>query len=256
MAKIKIEKTRNYQYTSALHLQFFTALLFLIDKFGANALGIFALVEKIRICIISEEMCFKIIRKSDISNLKAESDHARDDIVAGIKKILEAASHHFDPKIREAAYRLKIVFDTYNQPVTIIEQPYDSETTSINNLVQEWETKYSSDLEINGLTNWVTELKERNNAFDELTRRYSEQLAERPSLLPKEVRKETDELYKQIILVISANIIQEEAEGKNSIYEPFVNELNVLIKHYNDLLAQHLGRLEAKKENKKEEESN
>ncbi|MDR0605966.1 MAG: DUF6261 family protein [Bacteroidales bacterium] len=250
----KIGKAKNYQYTDAMHLQFFIALLILIRQSDANMLKIATLFNKICISVEQEEACFKIIRKSDISNLKAESDRARDDIVAGIKKLLESLLHHFDSKVREAAYRLKIVFDTFDRPTTIINLPYDAETISINNLLQEWENKYMSDLEITDLVPWIKELRERNNAFDELTRRYSGQLAEKTPLRTKEVRRETDILYKQIILVISANIIMAEENGEEPIYDPFVNELNVLIKHYNDLLAQHLGRLEAKKEEKEEKE--
>jgi hypothetical protein len=248
MSEIKIEKAKIYQYSHALHLKFFIALLALIRQFGAEVLKIGGLFDKISNSVEKEDSCHKIIRKSDISSLKAEKDHARDDIVAGIKKLLESSLHHFDINVREAAYRLKIVFDTYDRPATIINQPYDAETVSINSLLQEWENRYMADLEITGLASWVKELRLRNSAFDELTKRYSEQLADKTHLRPKETRRETDELYKQIITVISGNIITEKENGQESAYAPFVNELNVLIKHYNDQLAQHLGRLEAKKE--------
>jgi hypothetical protein len=253
MSKLKLEKTRNYQYTNVLHLQFFIALLNLIKKFGANMLKIGDLFDRICRSVEKEESSHKVIRKSDISNLKAESDHVRDDIVVGIKKILESALHHFDVNVREASYRLKIVFDAYNKPTPLIHLGYDAETASINKLLQEWENKYMSDLETVGLVTWVKELHERNNAFDELTRRYSEQLAEKPALRPKEARRETDELYKEILLVIGADIALENKNAEESIYAPFVNELNVLIKHYNDLLAQHLGRIEAEKKREKEQ---
>jgi hypothetical protein len=261
MNTLIIEKAKNYQFTNALHLQFFIALLILIRKFGANVLKISSLFEKICKSVEQEESGYKIIYKSDLSHLKAESDHARDKILSGIKKLLESALLHYDAAIYEAAYRLQIVFDAFDRPTTIINLPYDAETVSINNLIQEWESKYMSDLEITGLVPWVQELRKRNDAFDELTKRYSEQLAEKPSLRPKETRRKTDELYKQIILVINANIVVEKEEqeekgiDEESIYAPFVNELNVLIKHYNDLLAQHLGRLEAKKEKEKENEN-
>ncbi|MDR0604351.1 MAG: DUF6261 family protein [Bacteroidales bacterium] len=251
----EIGKAKNYKYTDALHLQFFIALLNLIRQFGVNVLKIGVLFDKICKSVEQEESCFKIIRKSDISNLKAESDHARDDIMAGIKKLLESALHHFDLKIREAAYRLKIVLDTFDHPTTIINLPYDAETVTVNKLLHEWESKYMSDLEITGLIPWVKELRERNNAFDELTKQYSGQLAEKTPLRPKEVRRETDKLYKRIVLVINANVVVAEENGEEPIYDPFVNELNVLIKHYNDLYAQHIGRLEAKKEKEKEEEN-
>jgi hypothetical protein len=54
----------------------------------------------------------------------------------------------------------------------------------------------------------------------------------------KDVRNETDGAYNKIVLVINALIVM---NGETE-YAPFVNELNELIKHYNDLIAQHRGR--------------
>jgi hypothetical protein len=240
---IKIEKSRIYQFTNAMHLKFLSAIVTLIAKFDVHVSKLGVMFDRLRAGVEKEESCYKVVQKSDISELKAESDNARDDIVAGIKNVLKSALHHFDVNVREAANRLKIVFDTYNRPKTIINQPYDVETVSINNLLTEWENKYAADLEITGLVSWVKELRERNDAFDRLTRNYSEQLSEKTLLRPKEVRHETDEIYKQIILLLNAGMIKEgEAE-----YETLVKELNVIILHYNNLLAQHLGRIEAEK---------
>jgi hypothetical protein len=55
-----------------------------------------------------------------------------------------------------------------------------------------------------------------------------------------------DELYKKNVLVISVDVVQQEANVEKSICTPFVNELNVLIKHYNDFFVQHPNRLETK----------
>jgi hypothetical protein len=144
---------------------------------------------------------------------------------------VRAALRHFDPAVNEAAKRLKILLDTYYTPKPLQDLPYDAETVAVNNLLQEFDGKYNADVQIAGLTPWVEELHRRNDKFDRLAKAYNEQQAVKPSFKFKDVRRETDEAYKKIVLVINALIVM---EGE-TMYAPFVNELNTLIKHYNDL---------------------
>jgi hypothetical protein len=247
---IRIEKVRNYLMPNDLHLQFFVALIYLIKKFNPAALKINVLFDLLCACIEKEDTCYKVVRKSDFSRLKEESDHARDDIVAGIKNHLKSRHKHFDLAVCEATNRLMIVFDNYDNPTPLIHLPYDAETIAINNMLQELESeKHASDVDITGLGEWLIELRSRNNAFNQLVIAYNEQQSEKPLFRPKNARKETDEVYKNIVYVINALMIMEGEEA----YSPFVIELNTLVKHYNDLLMQHLGRVHAKKEKEKKE---
>jgi hypothetical protein len=95
----------------------------------------------------------------------------------------------------------------------------------------------------NPLTPWVAELHARNDAFDRLVKACIEQRTTKPSVRMKDTRNETDEVYKNIVLVINPLIVM---EGE-TVYAPFVTEQNELIKHYSDLIAQHFGRNKAKK---------
>jgi hypothetical protein len=161
---------------------------------------------------------------------------------------VKTALRHFDPVTSEAAKRLKIVLDTYNTPKALTRLPYDAETISIVNLLQEFDGKYLADVQAIGLTPWVSELRARNDEFDRLTKACNEQQAAKPPFSMTEARNETDEAYKEIVLVINALIVM---EGETA-YAPFVTELNELIKHYNDLIAQHRGRNKAKSQSKSE----
>jgi hypothetical protein len=58
-----------------------------------------------------------------------------------------------------------------------------------------------------------------------------------------EVRKETDQAYKSVVERVNAGII---VEGEGD-YVAFVQEVNTLIKEYNDILAQQQGRRAKKK---------
>jgi hypothetical protein len=255
----RVIKIRNYQMLHGSHLQFFVTFVALVKKFGFIMQKIGVLFDILCACVEKEDISYKVIHKSSISELKTEKDRARDDIVAAIKNILKSMLLHFDENVREAAKRLKIVLDTYDKPTPIIKLPYDIETAAINNLLQEFENKYAADVQLTGLTEWVKELTVRNKDFEQLTMSYNEQVTEKTTLRPKETRQATDDAYKDIITAIEGLMVLEIKEknlkeDSESEYYPFVSELNNLIIHYNNQVAQHLGRIHAEKEKEKEKE--
>jgi hypothetical protein len=249
---MKIERLKNYLLSNALHLQFVIAVLSLIKKFAQHLSKITVQSEVFRVSVEKEDLCYKVIRKSDLSAVKEDSDQARDTIIIGIKDAIKSLLRHFDSNIRAAAQRIKIVFDTYDNPQPLTKLPYDAETAAVNNLLQELDAKYAGDIQLTGLTVWVEELRNRNKAFEALTQDYNEQQAEKPSVRSVDARKETDKAYQDIVSVINALII---LDGEAN-YASFVAELNTLVKHYNDLIAQHQGRVKSYElKTKNEEES-
>jgi hypothetical protein len=238
---MKIDNVKNYLLSNALHLQFIIAVVSLIKKFAQNLVKITAQSEALKDCVDKEDLCYKIIRKSDISAAKEKSDKARDTIIVGIKDAIKSALHHFDDKVKEAAARIKIVFDTYDNPQPLIKLPYDAETAAVNNLLQELDGKYAADVQITGLSQWIGELRARNKEFEELAMAYNEQQAEKPSIRPKEARKNTDKAYQDMVAAVDGLLI---IDGETD-YADFVTELNTLIKHYNDIIAQHRGRVKS-----------
>jgi hypothetical protein len=245
---MKIENIHGLHLSNALHLQFVGETKGLIEKYSPSALKIVPQYDDLRVKIEKEDLCYKVIRKSDLSEAKENADQARDAVIIGISEAVRTAVRHFESAVSEAAKRLKIVLDAYNMPVSLIRLPYDAETVSIVNLLQEFDGKYLADVQTTGLTPWVTELRARNEEFDRLAKAYNEQQAEKPPFSMKDARNETDEAYGKIVLVINALTVM---EGETA-YAPFVTELNELIKHYSDLIAQHRGRNKAKNRSKSE----
>jgi hypothetical protein len=239
---MKIESIHSQHLTQALHLQFVSDAKDLMEKFNPSALKFAPQYDVFQASVEKENQCFKMIRKSHLSESKENADQDRDEVLTGINEAVRTALRHFDATVNEAARKLKIVLDAYNNPKPLRDLPYDAETAAVSNLLQEFEGKYSADVQAAGLTEWVAELRQRNEAFDRLTKAYNEQQAAKPSFRFIAVRRETDEAYKKIALVINAMMVM---EGETA-YAPLVAELNALIKHYNDLLAQYRGRKEAK----------
>jgi hypothetical protein len=240
---MKIRIINIKRLSQSLHLQFVSEVKSLIEKFNSLVSKIASQYEVFRASVEKEDLCYKIIRKSDLSETKEKADQARDAVITGVNEAVRTALRHFDPSVSEAAKRLKIVLDAYNMPKTLTDLPYDAETVAVVNLLQEFDGKYAADVQTTGLTNWVAELRARNEAFDRLAKAYNEQQAAKPPFRMKDARNETDEAYRNIVLVINALTVM---EGETE-YAPFVTELNELIKHYSDLLAQHEGRNKAKK---------
>jgi hypothetical protein len=235
---MKIISAKSYSLSNALHLQFVIAVVGLIKKFAQNLVKITAQSEALKDCVDKEDLCFKIVRKSDISDVKEKGDKSRDSVIIGMKNAIKTALLHFDDKVREAAARIKIVFDTYDRPRPLTRLPYDAETVAINSLLQELNNKYAADLQITGLAQWTEELLARNKAFEELTESYNEQQADKPSLRPYDVRKNTDKAYKDMVAAVNGLLV---IEGETD-YADFVAEINTLIKHYNNIITQHRGR--------------
>jgi hypothetical protein len=242
-----ILKIKMYSLSNPLHLQFVLDVLNLIQKFNPELLKVVSLYEILQACIEIEDLCYKIIYKSDISKLKKDKDHERDTVIISIKDAVKSALRSLDPNVSGAADRVKIVLEAFDRPQLLTKLPYDAETASVNNFLQELEEKYADDVKITGLETLLKELRVRNDDFDKLAKDYNKQQAEKPSVRSKEARKKTDKAYQDVITLINANIIN---DGE-APYASFLTELNTLIKHYNDLIAQHRGYLNAAKEKAK-----
>jgi hypothetical protein len=221
---MKIKNIRIYFLSNILHLQFMVAALGLTDKFSVIRMKLNELISVFRASIKKEELSYKVIRKSDISDLKAERDRVRDELVIGMRDLLKSSLHHFDVNVRNAAHRVKIVFDAYNSPIPLQDLSYDAETGAINNLLQDLEMKDMQDVEIIGMKKWISELHIRNDAFDQLATSYYEQQSDKPLFTAQEARKETDKAYDDIVAAITGLMVLD--KENLSEYEDFVKELN------------------------------
>jgi hypothetical protein len=248
---MKMKSIGSKKLTNALHLQFMTEAIALILKFNVIVTKLGNLVEVFQAEVNKEDLSHKIIRKSNLSNMKMEKDDERDNLLVGIHEALKSLLRHFDANIREAANRLKIVVDTYNNPTPMKDLSYDAETAEIKNMLQELEGKYSDDLQLTGMTGWINKLKTSNEEFESLVKSYNVEQSGKPSLKTKDARKNTDIAYNNIVTAINGFVI---IEGESN-YAQFITEINTLTKHYNDLVAQHLGRLHVNNDKPTEDDS-
>ena len=219
------------------HFQYMTALKTAVKKYGgAGALKIEKLYDRLEILYNQEDEALKKILKSIITDEIQEADSYRDQIFRGMADTAKAALNHFDQKISKAAQKLKIVFDTYGN---LAKKTLNEETSAVYNLLQDLFMKYKDESHTVGIMDWMYELQNANQKFDQLmTDRYDES-AMKTDLVLREVRLQLDAVYRSIVERINAAAVME--DNNNSI-NGFIKYFNEVIQKYNDIIAQRKGR--------------
>ncbi|MDR2584601.1 MAG: DUF6261 family protein, partial [Fibromonadaceae bacterium] len=155
-----------------------------------------------------------------------EADKARDEIYIAIAEIIAANLRHFNPAVRQAAERLKILIDTYGN---VANKPLNEETSAIYNILQELKGKYVADAASIDITQWVAELENRNKTFEALVKeRFDETAARTTDIVMKQARAQLDEVYRTIVERINALAV---VEGVTA-YEAFIKTLNAVVAKY------------------------
>lgn len=221
---------RNEEH-SMFHLDFIA----LVNKFTVTALGLEARWPPYQTAFDAETAALNIVRASVLTDELFIADSERDEITDGLTGTVKSALKHYNPEMRAAATRLKLLFDT-NGDLTA--KPYDQQTAATVKLISDLEGPYAAEVATLGVGGWVAELKARNNAFVSLKNlRYDENSA-KPQQKLKQARAETDKTYRAVLKRIDALI---ELNGSTA-YEGFIAAVNQRIEHLQLVLAQRQGR--------------
>jgi hypothetical protein len=185
-----------------------------------------------------ERLIFKLARKSEYTRKKADADLSRDRGVRLITNIVHNNMKHLDPTIRDHARHVNNLLDAYG---SIPHADYDAETANIDSLITRLQsTPYQAAVTALRLKPWIDELKAQNEHFKSLVDEYATEQLEKPKETPKEARKQTDLVLQAIISRLTSLVV---LDGGKGTYQEFVDTLNVLINHYNNLVHEHYGRL-------------
>jgi len=235
--KLDLSRLRNEE-----HYNYHSEVNALVQRFTAEALGIQSKYPAYEAAFAAEGEVLDVVQKSIFTGPIAEADQRRDSLVAGIERTIAGALLHFSEDVREAARRLKIVFNSFGD---IRNKGYNEETAAIKTLVADLETTHDADVASVGITDWVAELKTANTAFETLiNERYTAEAAKDP-LKMKDARRQLDEAYREVTRLLDALVLVNGTEA----YEAFIKELNKRIEKYTTIADQRQGR------NKKEEDA-
>ena len=242
---MKIKKVDFNQLRNNEHFQCQTEFKALVEEFNPATLKIepYFSGSYIPRYNAEDEALIKII-KSSFTDRRSDADRGRDQTFRGSADTVIAGLNHFDLEVREAARRLKIVFDRFGN---VAQLPLNEETSAIYNLYQEVTEKHTADAEKLGLLPWMNKLKADNEAYEALVTGSYEEEATKTELKAKETRTEVDVVVRQIIERVEALIVIEGEAG----YTEFVRRLNLIFDRYANTLAQRQGIAKAEAEKKK-----
>jgi hypothetical protein len=238
----RILTVHSKQFTNALHFQFATEFK---DKSEAHSKVVAKAqpqYDEVMLWYDREDRAFKLIRKSELSELKATVDHERDKLFFGLHATVKAALNHYDPSVAGAATRLAIVLDNYNRNPPVTSLSYDAETAAITNLMQDLNLR-QADVKLVGVDGWTQSLDAKNKEFELLAKESIDESTAKPDYNMRQARRGFDQSLHTFFSCIDALAIM---DGNDEIAD-YIAGLNAIIKHYNDVYAQHHGRIEAAK---------
>ena len=210
------------------HYEYMIVFRNLLQKFPAVQAIVAALFPEFAALLAQEEALVNFMHKSDYTKKIAEADHRVDNTVTGMRALIAAALHHFDPAWQEAAQSLKNRFDAFGD---IAKKSYEEETADVNLLIGDLNSPaYAANVALIGMTPWVTELQYAINLFMDLMGQRNVETAGKPQGRLKDVRHEIDRVYHNMTDRIGAAAIMDDTDA----YTQFINELNAEITYFNE----------------------
>ena len=231
-----LKKPEVYRYNNGNHLSFHRVSLDICTE-NAEAIAAPGLLSNYTNALTKENIAYMWIRRSEYTKKKAEADLNRGSTYRSMVGSVRNSLRHFDPAISDAAVHVYNLLENYgNMP----RMDYDAETASIDSLTARLlNDDYLSASTTLGIIPWIEKLKADNAIFKTFVDEATEEQLEKPDTTLKEARHKTDDALREITGRITALVTLEGAESLKT----FIEEFNVLVKHYNTIVHEHQGRL-------------
>ena len=203
-------------------------------------------------------------KRSSKTAVLATKDRYRDDMAQGVRLKIMLGLYHWNPEVREAAKRAKVIYDTYQKDLA---KNYRKESEAIVNLLQDMGDPtahlsmpaggttggtgggsmggsvtpgtYSADVTTLELNEWLDHLRAANNDF---VATYESREADRAdALLLKEVTKARQDANNFLRMLLNMLMMLIETNGMAQ-YEHVVAQLNVVFHEWNVTLNVRKGK--------------
>lgn len=161
-----------------------------------------------------------------------ELDKQRDSALSAFLNALKAMLASPNASKAAAAKTLTFIRDKYSLSTS---DEYMKETTAISQMVQEMESVAANELATTGLDDWLTDLKQKNDAFLAKMNERTEAQAGMQKGIVREKRLACESAYRDLVKLINALAIVEYPSDYN--YNSIIDHLNAEIEHYRQILA-------------------
>jgi hypothetical protein len=224
------------------HAEFHTTFNALVTRYTAAALGIDPLYMRYKPLYDEEIAALDQIIKSALTPVIKDLERRRDRLLKGFTTAVKSCLHHFDDVKREAARKIMFILKHYGN---IARKPYDEETAAIEDLHRELTKPENSALVAAlGLGEWLEKLIQASRHFEGMMMNRYEEIARRPNLHMREVRRKVDAATREILHLLES-LVRVKGPDTN---RDFLTELNAVMKRYKDILSQEAGRRKLKVE--------
>lgn len=187
-----------------------------------------------------EKQGINVMQKSDYTLQIAEADRRIDRTLVGMRKIIMAALHHFDPAVVEAARSLRNRLEAFGN---IVRKAYEVKIPDVNILISDFRSdKYATKVALAGLTPWINELQSAETAFEHLIVLRNTESAQKPRERLRSIKNRLSVTYRHIAGYINAAVTLENATAAPGTYGEFIAELNVEIAYFNRYTHHHARR--------------
>jgi hypothetical protein len=204
---------------------FFTEFETYVEETTPEVLDIEALFVVFKSLYRMADDALEQIRKSKYTSSIVLLDELRDNTFQGLNETVRSALRHFDQGKRAAAERLVTLFNHYGN---IADRPYNEETATVYNFLQDLRGKYPDEIITLDLTGWLNELERTNTEFEKAVLDRNREYAGRTDLNMLDVRRQTGRAYLDIIERIEALML---IHGEEK-FASFCKTLNANIERY------------------------
>jgi len=232
------------RYRNSEFLQYMKDVLGLLDAHDVSALSLTTQYNNLNEQINLMDGLFQQQLSSGITQELIDIDTTRDKAFSGIKGLLEAYMLHYDSATVNAARSLLYNLNNYGSGIP--RMSYQAETAVIDSMLADWETEANLSAAVTALklSDWIAELKARNENFNA---RYLARVTETASGSAESFTKIRDDgamAYRDLHAHISAHATL----GNNEIHKSLEKEISVLAKQYNQTVNVRTGSTEGSDE--------
>ena len=176
---------------------------------------------------------FKTDQSNPITEEVQALDLRRDNAITGIAFALQGFSLHFDATIAAAASLLNNNLAIYGPGIA--RDNYQSETATLNNIINDWKNKpnMAAAIAALGIQDWAAELEAANTDFNTKYLARTQSIATASPDTMKAKRLETANAYYTLRDNIDAYFTIKKGAAP---FDKVTNELNALVDQYNSLL--------------------
>jgi hypothetical protein len=175
-----------------------------------------------------EKQIVDIQKSSEFTKQIADADHLNDRLITGIRETVNAALHHFNPAVVEAAQSVQLRLKAFGD---IQSKSYEEEAAAIAVLIDNLRSpEFSGKVMMLGLDPWLVELSASLDHFNDLLKQRNTEQADKPQQRFREIRKQIELVYHNMVNHINAAAVLD----TSNTYTEFINRLDMQITYFND----------------------